>query len=62
LHALTEELKRDETVTSVRFVADSVEGKLLCEFEAPSRELLEAFLTVHNMHPQWIIRAEHDWR
>lgn len=61
LHTVIEDLKRDETVTSIRFIADSVEGKLLCEFEASNRELLEAFLTVHNMHPQWVIRAEHDW-
>jgi len=62
LNALIEELKRGDTVTSVRFIADTVEGKLLCEFEAPNRELVEAFLAVHNMHPHWIVQAEHDWR
>lgn len=60
LQNVIEELKRDSTVTPIRFVADSVEGKLLCEFESPNREILEAFLTVHNMNPHWILRAEHD--
>lgn len=62
LLALIEELKRDPTISCVRFVVDSVEGKMLCEFEAPNREMVEAFLTIHNMHPQWILRAEHDLR
>lgn len=62
LLSLIEELKHDSTITSVRFVADSVEGKLLCEFEAPNREMVEAFLTIHRMNPHWVIRAEHDWK
>ena len=60
--SLTEELERDTTITCVRFIVDNVEGKMLCEFEAPNREMVEAFLTVHNMHPQWIMRAEHELR
>jgi hypothetical protein len=61
LQSLVEELKRDQTVTAIRFVADSVEGKMLCEFDSPNREILEAFLVIHNMHPQWVMRAEHEW-
>jgi hypothetical protein len=52
LQALIAELKRDETIKTVRCVADSLEGKLLCEFEAPDKEasLLSSTLTtcVHN--------------
>ncbi len=61
LHALIAGLKRDETVKCVRFVSDSLEGKLLCEFEAPDKETVVAFLTVHNMHPQWVMRIEQEW-
>jgi hypothetical protein len=38
-----------------------LEGKLLCEFEAPDKETVVAFLTAHNMHPQWVMRVEHEW-
>ena len=61
LQALIEELKRDETVKCVRFVSDSLEGKLLCEFEAPDKETVLAFLAIHNMHPLWVMRAESEW-
>ena len=61
LEALIAEIKRDETVKCVRFVSDSLEGKLLCEFEAPDKETVLAFLTVHNMHPQWVMRVEQEW-
>ena len=61
LQALIAELRRDETANCVRFVSDSLEGKLLCEFEAPDKEMALAFLTVHNMHPQWVMRVEHEW-
>jgi len=61
LQALTAELKRDETVKTIRCVADSLEGKLLCEFEAPDKETVIAFLNAHNMRPQWVMRVEQEW-
>ena len=61
LQALIVELKRDETVKCLRFVSDSLEGKLLCEFEASNKETVLAFLTVHHMHPQWVMRVENEW-
>jgi hypothetical protein len=61
LEALIAELQRDETVKTIRCVADSLEGKLLCEFEAPDKETVIACLTVHNMRPQWVMRAEREW-
>lgn len=61
LQALIADLKRDETVKCLRFVADSLEGKLLCEFEAPDKETVLAFLATHNMHPQWVMRVESEW-
>jgi len=61
LQALIVELKRDETVKCVRFVADSLEGKLLCEFEAPDKESVVVFLNAHQMHPQWVMRIENEW-
>jgi hypothetical protein len=61
LQALITELKRDETVKTVRCVSDSLEGKLLCEFEASDKETVLALLAVHNMRPQWVMRVEHEW-
>jgi len=61
LQALIADLKRDATVKCVRFVSDSLEGKLLCEFEAPDKETALAFLAIHNMRPQWVMRVENEW-
>jgi hypothetical protein len=61
LGALIAELKRDETVRTVRCVSDSLEGKLLCEFEASDKEAVVAFLTTHHMRPQWVMRVENEW-
>jgi hypothetical protein len=61
LEALIGELKRDETVKCLRFVSDSLEGKLLCEFEAPDKETVIAFLNAHQMRPQWVMRVEQEW-
>jgi hypothetical protein len=61
LEALIAELKRDEKVKCVRFVSDSLEGKLLCEFEAPDKDTVTAFLQSHRMPPQWVMRAETEW-
>ena len=61
LEAIIAELKRDETVKTIRCVSDSLEGKLLCEFEAPDKEVVVAFLARHNMRPQWVMRVEYEW-
>ena len=61
LAALIAELKRDEKVQCVRFVSDSLEGKLLCEFEAPDKDTVVAYLNAHNMRPQWVMRVEQEW-
>ena len=61
LQAVIAELKRDGTVKTVRCVSDSLEGKLLCEFEAPDKETVVAFLAAHKMRPQWVMRVEHEW-
>jgi hypothetical protein len=61
LQALIAELKRDGSVKTIRCVSDSLEGKLLCEFEAPDKETVIAFLTAHHMHPQWVMRVETEW-
>jgi hypothetical protein len=59
--ALIAELKGNETVKCIRFVSDSLLGKLLCEFEAPDKETVLAFLPAHSMHPQWVMRVEREW-
>ena len=61
LEALLAELKRDEKVKCIRFVSDSLEGKLLCEFEAPDKDTVVSFLDAHKMRPHWVMRVEHEW-
>ncbi len=61
LEKLVAELRRDAKVKCVRFVSDSLEAKLLCEFEAPDKDTVIAFLTAHNMKPQWVMRVEQEW-
>ncbi len=58
---LIAELRGDNKVKTIRAVSDPLEGKLLCEFEAPNRETVEAFLTTHRMQPELVIRAEREW-
>jgi hypothetical protein len=29
--------------------------------QARDKETVLAFLTVHNMHPQWVMRVENEW-
>lgn len=61
LQAVTTELKRDEIVKCIRLASDSLEGKLLCEFEAPDKQTVETFLAKHRMNPQVVMRAEQEW-
>jgi hypothetical protein len=61
LQALVSDLKRDAAVKTIRCVSDSLEGKLLCEFEAADREAVIAFLNAHKMRPQWVMRVEQEW-
>ena len=61
LQALLEKLKQDGTVKCIRFVSDSLEGKLLCEFEAPDKDTVLAVLKSHRMEPQWVMRIEQEW-
>ncbi len=61
LEQLIDKLKEGDPVQGVRFVSDSFEGKLLCEFEAPNREAVNAFLTLHKMRPELVMRAENEW-
>ena len=61
LEQLINQLKEGDSVRGIRFVCDSFEGKLLCEFEADTRELIESFLANHKMRPELILRVEHEW-
>lgn len=36
------------------------EGKMLIEFEAPSREVLDAFLAGERLHPDSLLRVEYE--
>jgi hypothetical protein len=39
-----------------------LEGKMVVEFSAPSREALEAYLKAENMHYDWVLRIEWETR
>lgn len=61
LEKLIAELRHDPSVKCVRFVSDSLEGRLLCELEAKDKDTVIAFLDAHNMKPQWVMRVEQEW-
>ena len=45
-------------VTMRRVEVNMVEGKMLVEFEASSREVLEAWLRNERFHFDWLMRVE----
>ena len=45
-------------VTARRVLANMQEGKMLVEFDAPSREELEKHLAAEKFHFDWLLRVE----
>jgi hypothetical protein len=41
-----------------RVLVNMLEGKMVVEFSAASREALEAYLKAENMHYDWVLRVE----
>jgi hypothetical protein len=49
-----------KTVTAHRVVVNMQEGKMLAEFDAPSREEMEKWLTTERFHFDWLLRLEYE--
>ncbi len=55
---LTVKLYRASPVATHRVLVSLYDGKMLVEYEAPSREALEQWLVTEGFHSDWVIRAE----
>lgn len=49
-----------KTVTARRVTVNMQEGKMLAEFDAPSREEMEKWLTTERFHFDWLLRLEYE--
>ena len=56
--SLAKKLQGNETMRAGRVLVNMLEGKMVIEFTAASREALEAYLKAENMHYDWILRIE----
>ena len=55
---LAKRLQSSETIRAGRILVNMLEGKMVVEFNAASREALEAYLKAENMHYDWVLRIE----
>src|SRR6201985_3262239 len=55
---LAKGLQSRDTMRAGRILVNMLEGKMVVEFSAASREVLEAYLKAENMHYDWILRVE----
>ena len=55
---LARRLQAGGTVKGRRVLVNMQEGKMLVEFEAPSREELEKHLVAEKIHFDWLLRIE----
>jgi len=59
---LVERLRSGGTARAERVLVNMLEGKMFAEFQAASRETLEAWLKARGMHYDWIVRIEWETR
>jgi hypothetical protein len=50
------------TAKAARVLVNMLEGKMFVEFQAESREVLEAWLKTEGMHFDWLVRIEWETR
>jgi hypothetical protein len=55
---LAKKLQTSETIRASRILVNMLEGKMVVEFSAASREALEAYLKAESMHYDWVLRIE----
>jgi hypothetical protein len=56
--SLAKRLQSGETIRAGRILVNMLEGKMVVEFSAASREALESYLKAESMHYDWILRIE----
>jgi hypothetical protein len=54
-------LLAEKAVTARRVLVNMQEGKMVVEFEAPSREELEKWLGAEKFHFDWLLRLEFEF-
>ena len=57
---LSRRLLGGKPVAARRVVFNMQEGKMLAEFDAPSREEMEKWLTAEKFHFDWLLRLEYE--
>ena len=57
---LAQRLHGVKAVETRRVLVNMQEGKMVVEFEAPSREELEKFLAAEKFHYDWVLRVEQE--
>jgi hypothetical protein len=55
---LAEQLRAAKEVEFHRLLANMTEGQLIGEFEAPSRQVIEAWFTQSRIHYEWLRRVD----
>jgi hypothetical protein len=55
---LTAKLYRATPVKTLRVLVSLYDGKMLVEYEASNREVLEKWFAAEGFHCDWVIRAE----
>jgi hypothetical protein len=56
--SLAKKLQSGDTIRAGRILVNMLEGKMVVEFSAVSRDALEAYLKAENMHYDWVLRIE----
>jgi hypothetical protein len=57
---LTKRILGAKSVTARRVLVNMQEGKMLAEFDAPSREEMEKWLATEKFHFDWLLRLEYE--
>ena len=55
---LARRMQSGSSVRAERVLVNMLEGKMFAEFQADSREALEAWLKAEGMHFDWLVRIE----
>jgi hypothetical protein len=57
---LSKRILSAKSVTARRVLVNMQEGKMLAEFDAPSREEMEKWLATEKFHFDWLLRVEYE--
>jgi hypothetical protein len=60
--ALAQRMQAGSVARANRVLVNMVEGKMIAEFQAETREALEQWLNSEKMHYDWIVRIEWELR